>query len=110
MSEPAIGYYWKSGSDLDDCCDEYEVVFRPDGSELTVLTEPEDRWCARDVGPLIYELNRLRFGATGERQRIVKMLRQKKTWRAVAMMGLPPEFTIEEVLCHFAARLERGEE
>jgi hypothetical protein len=51
-------YYWKQGDGI-EVTEEYQAVYRPDGTELAVLTEPEDRWCGRDIAPLIKELNRL---------------------------------------------------
>jgi hypothetical protein len=52
-------YRWVSGYNLDWCADEYEVLFRPDGTKLARLTEPEDRNSYRDLAPITDELNRL---------------------------------------------------
>lgn len=51
-------YYFKSGEDLGEDWDEqYEVLFRPNGTKLAVLTEPEDRNFWRDLAPIVTELN-----------------------------------------------------
>lgn len=36
---------------------EYEPLFRPDGTILSTLTEPEDRTWYRDIGNVVVELN-----------------------------------------------------
>ena len=38
---------------------EYETLFRPDGTEVTTITEPEDRNFYRDLAPVCVELNAL---------------------------------------------------
>ena len=38
---------------------EYETLFRPDGTEVTTITEPEDRNFYRDLAPVCIELNAL---------------------------------------------------
>ena len=50
------GYHWTWKSDTDT---DYETLFRPDGSEVTTITEPEDRVSYRDLEPITAELNRL---------------------------------------------------
>lgn len=52
MSEPR--YYWTDASN-----GEYEILFRPDGTEVTTITEPEDRNFVRDLAPVCVELNAL---------------------------------------------------
>jgi len=52
-------YRWISGWDRDDMNDMYEVLIRPDGTELAFLTEPEDRCSYRDLSPITEELNKL---------------------------------------------------
>ena len=50
------GYHWTWKSDTDT---DYETLFRPDGSEVTTITEPEDRVSYRDLEPVTAELNDL---------------------------------------------------
>lgn len=48
------GYYWTDAPN-----GEYEILFRPDGTEVTTITEPEDRISLRDLAPVCVELNTL---------------------------------------------------
>jgi hypothetical protein len=57
-------YQWVLGEGRDDLADEYEALHRPDGSEVTVITEPEDRNGFRDLAPVADECNRLHDIAT----------------------------------------------
>ena len=50
------GYHWTWKSDTDT---DYETLIRPDGSEVTTITEPEDRVSYRDLEPVTAELNSL---------------------------------------------------
>jgi len=57
------GYYFKDGDEWDDCSDEYQVLFRPDGTEVTTITEREDPNFFRDLAPVVDQLNRLEYVA-----------------------------------------------
>lgn len=52
-------YKWVSGYDYEGIADEYEALLRPDGTEVTIITEPEDRVGYRDLSSIVDELNRL---------------------------------------------------
>ena len=53
-------YKWVRGDDLNDIADEYEALVRPDGTRVTVVTEPEDRCGYRDLAKVADELNDLK--------------------------------------------------
>ena len=78
---------WKSDTDTD-----YETLFRPDGSEVTTITEPEDRVSYRDLEPVTAELNSL-----------IARLRSleafyEATKRMADEVGHPEDETIERLL------------
>jgi len=53
-------YRWTSERSSDQpIADGYEILLRPDGSEVTCITEPEDRVSYRDLKPVTAELNAL---------------------------------------------------
>jgi len=60
------------GCNIDHVADEYDVLVRSDGTEVTILTEPEDRYPHRDIAPITAELNTLatELAAKGEALRI----------------------------------------
>lgn len=49
-----LTYRWEQVNDSG-----YETLFRPDGSEVTTITEPEDRCGYRDLAPIVAELDAL---------------------------------------------------
>lgn len=46
-------YYYETDSDG------YETLYGPNGKEITIITEPEDRNFGRDLNPILVELNML---------------------------------------------------
>lgn len=50
---------WYRAEYIDNGWKEYETLLNPDGSELAVLSEPEDRTLYRDLRVVVDELNRL---------------------------------------------------
>lgn len=53
-------YRWVYCTDLDpEAADTYQTLLRPDGTEVTTITEPEDRTGFRDLAPVAAELNAL---------------------------------------------------
>ena len=53
------GYYVKDGEEIEGMADEYSALYRPDGTRLCFLSEPEDREWFRDLKPVVMELNSL---------------------------------------------------
>lgn len=58
-------YYWTEAPN-----GEYQILFRPDETEVTTITEPEDRNFFRDLAPVCAELNDLQDEITRLRERI----------------------------------------
>lgn len=61
-------YKWE-----DPECDGYESLYRPDGSWLADLTEPEDRISCRDLAPITKELNKLQSENESLRKQVVDL-------------------------------------
>jgi len=65
-------YRWEQVND-----DWYEVLLRPDGTEVTCITEPEDRTGYRDLAAVADELNK-------QADRITELEAEVEHWQATA--------------------------
>ena len=65
-------YRWEQVND-----DWYEVLLRPDGTDVTMITEPEDRTGYRDLAAVAGELNK-------QANRITELEAEVEHWQATA--------------------------
>ena len=89
------GYNTPDG--LEPCCDPYETLYRPNGSQLTCITEPEDRTFYRDLSVIVDELNTLDY----QRQKLAKCAEVMRIGlealqKAAAMRGHDAEYCFIE--------------
>lgn len=112
MSEGS--YHWTNHEHNE----EYETLFRPDGTEVTTITEPEDRNFYRDLAPVCVELNALQTENARLREQVEALadaLRQERhdlRWTLIALPGNHwPQYRIDDVypaMPHIVRAIKEG--